>query len=245
MKKAGMAFLVLALCGCGADRQAASPPRPEAPARRDVTPAAPAPAPVVAASPEPAADLAIDPEAGVPTNGPVVTAPGPVASLPPVEHWTLPCPETPRVLPEATFAALGDEAQAPLEGAVAASIQLTPRTDRSLAMPTLAEWHEGYREASLPARAALSRVVEPLNTGQLPSYSDCVALADSARQVRPALHAPDTRISGSLDEAYETLVDLGDACAQGHQIGSMGLLKLAERRLDKAAVALRRYGLEP
>ena len=243
MKKAGMAFLVLALCGCGADWQASAPPRPEAPARRDVTPAVPAPAP--AARPEPAADLAADPEAGVPTNGPVVTAPGPVASLPPLERRSEPCPQTPLVQPEPAFASLGAaEAPVPMEAAVA-SIQVTPRTGRSLGLPTLAEWHEGYREASLPARAALSRVVEPLSAGQLPSYSDCVALADSARQVRPALHAPDTRISGSLDEAYETLADLGDACAQGHQIGSVGLFKLAERRLDQAAVALRRYGLEP
>lgn len=241
MKKAGLAFLVLALCGCGADQQADAPPRPEAPARKAAAPAPPVTPPTQAvqeipASPEPAADI--------PTNAPVVTAPGPVASLPPVEHWTLPCPEPPRALPEATFAATGDEA--PVErAAVASSIQVTPRTARSLAMPTLAEWHEEYREASLPAREALSRVVPPLRTGRLPDSSDCVALAESARQARPSLHAPDTRISGSLDEAYETLADLGDACAQGHQIGSVGLLQLAERRLDQAATALRRYGLKP
>ncbi|HEX2222642.1 MAG TPA: hypothetical protein VHN15_00395 [Thermoanaerobaculia bacterium] len=134
------------------------------------------------------------------------------------------------------------EASAPAEPAPTIQVR-TPKAGRLI--PTLPDWHKRYRRESASARDAFTRVADRLRSGELPGSADCESLSTSARRAFPALKAPDTHIAGSLNDAYRALVDLGEACERGQQIGAMGLLSLAEAKLGNAEKAMRRQGLEP
>jgi hypothetical protein len=134
------------------------------------------------------------------------------------------------------------EASTPAEPAPTIQVR-TPKAGRLI--PTLPDWHKRYQQESAPARDAFTRVADRLRSGELPGSADCESLSTSARRAFPALKAPDTHIAGSLSDAYRALVDLGEACERGQQIGAMGLLSLAEAKLGNAEKAMRRQGLAP
>lgn len=128
-------------------------------------------------------------------------------------------------------------------GPVPSILVRTPKAGRLI--PTLPDWHKKYQQESASARDAFTRVADLLRSGELPGSADCEDLSTSARRTFPALKAPDTHIAGTLNDAYRALVDLGEACERGQQIGAMGLLSLAEAKLGNAEKAMRRQGLEP
>lgn len=183
--------------------------------------------------------LAEDPAAawpGLPQTEPALGADLPPAAKVPADGM----PAEPQ--PAAEMAEIPEAAAEPAQPV--SSIQFrTPKAGRLI--PTLPEWHKKYQQESAPARDALTRVAGRLRSGELPGSAECEDLSTAARRAFPALKAPDTHIAGSLSDAYRALVELGEACERGQQIGAMGLLSLAETRLGTADTAMRRQGLEP
>ena len=165
----------------------------------------------------------------------------PAESLPPGDDGLPAEPQTPAAA--VTAAAEMTEPAVPAQQPTSSIKFRTPKAGRLI--PTLPEWHRKYQQESAPARDALTRVADRLRSGELPGSAECEDLSTAARRAFPALKAPDTHIAGSLNDAYRALVELGEACERGQQIGAMGLLSLAETRLGSAETAMRRQGLEP
>lgn len=113
---------------------------------------------------------------------------------------------------------------------------VTPRQKQMVA------WHKDYAVKSYPAKLAIQRYLQALQSRNLqviePACRDLKAACDQLLAKRGVLYAPDPEVQRDLEEAYSRFQMVGTTC-RDEQATS------AARAFDRANATLRTYGLQP
>jgi len=110
-------------------------------------------------------------------------------------------------------------------------------------------WYERYTTRTARVKRALKQVVDAYQPGAPPmTVETCIPLAIEASRVLdelPLWTSPDSNVNRMLRAAYQTFVQVGQACQEGRGTDAKALLGRASAQLSEAARWMKPYGMTP